>query len=70
MSSTGPNYARKLHLVIPWEKLGLAQAIVPCYRLVLVYKYLLNCIVKTHFPHGTTEIATRCLSPWMELLDT
>eukprot|EP00957_Ditylum_brightwellii_P174910 13318383-Ditylum_brightwellii.AAC.1 len=68
MSSTGPNYARKLHLVMPWEILvlsqwslvdicrqvlvpqqGLAQALVPCYGLGLVYKYLLDCILKNSF---------------------
>eukprot|EP00957_Ditylum_brightwellii_P035031 2655933-Ditylum_brightwellii.AAC.1 len=43
MSSTGPNHARKLHLV------GLVQALVPCYRLILVYEYLLNCLVKNSF---------------------
>eukprot|EP00957_Ditylum_brightwellii_P011303 855103-Ditylum_brightwellii.AAC.1 len=68
MSRTGPNYARKLHLVVPCEILifpqcslvdthrqvlvpqqGLAQALVPCYGLVLVYEYLLNCIGKILF---------------------
>eukprot|EP00957_Ditylum_brightwellii_P047540 3610697-Ditylum_brightwellii.AAC.1 len=38
MSSTGPNYARKLHLVVPWEILVFHNAV----SLILVDKYSLH----------------------------
>eukprot|EP00957_Ditylum_brightwellii_P038627 2919894-Ditylum_brightwellii.AAC.1 len=52
MSSTGPNYGRKLHL-------GLVQALVPCYGLVLVYEYLLDCIGKNNRVDTCRQVRVR-----------
>eukprot|EP00957_Ditylum_brightwellii_P156721 11928862-Ditylum_brightwellii.AAC.1 len=43
MSSTGPNYARKLHLVIPWKILAFSQ-----WSLVDTRRRVLFCSRDSH----------------------